>query len=101
MDGFDCFDEYILTYNQNGSIRNVQLLSIFNDTLLHIESLTKKNTRCSSKIKESLERLSLNYINPYSDFRIIIKLYYQNTLEIWECFQYQGKLSNDDNWNSH
>lgn len=100
LNGIHCSDEYLITYNKKGNIRNVQLLSIFDETLNHNDSITSynQNQQCSMKIKNALQQFSLNYLNPRSDFRIIIKLFYNDKLEIWECHYYQGRLSNNDNW---
>jgi hypothetical protein len=96
---FNCFDEYLLTYDKNGEIINVQLLSLYDYYNNPNDSLTiiRKNVECSRTIMANLKRLSLKYINPTSEFKIIFNLHFRDKLKISEFIYYEGKLGDNDN----
>jgi hypothetical protein len=96
---FNCFDEYLLTYDKNGKILNVQLLSLYDYYNNPNDSLTiiRKNVECSRTIMANLKPLSLKYINPTSEFKIIFNLHFRDKLKFSEFIYYEGKLGDKDN----
>ena len=94
----DCSDSYILTYNKNGQITDVELIKYQDDSTTIWDKLYdwRFDKICSKKVKSAIEPLSLKYLNSHRDFKIEIDLFYQDHLEMWECRPYFRPISDKE-----
>lgn len=86
-----CWDSYILTYNKNGDIIEVELIKYQDDSTTIMDKIYdwRFDKKCSKKIKSIIKPLSLSYFDSHKDFKILIDLYYDDDhLIIMECSTY-------------
>ncbi|HET6558365.1 MAG TPA: hypothetical protein VFG54_13690 [Prolixibacteraceae bacterium] len=77
-----CDDEYLLFYDHQGNLLDIELVMLHNDSTLSADRMEKY---CSRRMKNSLNQLSLNYINPHKPFVAKIDLWYDEKLTIEGC----------------
>lgn len=85
-----CSDSYLLTYDPNGRLLDVELVQFLSESPSIREKLYywRCDRKCSRKIQSVLKQLSLDYLNPHRPFTIEITLFYDKSLEIWKCGHY-------------
>lgn len=94
----DCSDSYNLSYLKSGQLKRVELIKYNN----YSTSLSDKlyfwrfDKKCSKKIKSAIKPMSLLYIDPHRDFKVEIRLFYSDHLEMWECRHYYKPISDKE-----
>lgn len=85
-----CDDEYLLYYDQVGNLMDIRLVMYHTDstTAAEIRSDNRMEKYCAKRMKNTLNQLSLNYINPHKPFVIKIELWYDEKLTIDQCGLY-------------
>lgn len=94
-----CDDNYILFYNNKGKLKDVRLYLEHHDLITIKDKLFffRMNKRCSSKIKKSLKKFSLEYLKPHDSFMVRIDLRYGKELEIENCWRFYNFSSKEIN----
>lgn len=94
----DCSDSFILTYDKNGEIKKVEYIKLQDETdnLWYKLYLWKFDKICSRRIKSAIKSLSLDYLDAHRDFKIEIELFYDKSLNMWECRHYFRPISDEE-----
>lgn len=82
-----CDDEYLLFYDQQGNLMDIKLITYHIDStsLSDIRFDKRMDKRCTRRMENKLNDLSLKYIDPHKPFIIKIELWYDSVLEMDEC----------------
>ena len=93
-----CTDSYLLSYNENGILKDVKLITYHDDstTLGDKFYYWRIDNKCSKKIKKALIQFPLSFLNPHRDFIIEIELFYREKLEMWMCRLHYERVSDEE-----
>lgn len=94
----DCSDSFILTYDKNGEIKKVEYIKLQDETddIWYRLYEWRFDKKCSRKIKTAIKSLSLEHLDAHRDFKIEINLFYDKSLEMWECRHYFRTISDEE-----
>jgi len=94
----DCSGSFILTYDKNGKIRKVEYIKLQDETddIWYRFYEWRFDKKCSRRIISAIKSLSLEYLDAHRDFNVEIKLFYNKSLEMWECRPYFRPVSDEE-----